>query len=581
MNARRTMLAVACVLSVVVSLAWQRAYATAKQDADDPAQSASPAHGAASASGATIKVYTRETVVDVTVTDKDGKPVRGLTRADFIVTEDSKPQSIRSFKEFFKDTPVTASTPRKLPPHTYTNQQPSSQTSAEIVIMLGNLSCLDLYYSVKGIEKYLRNMPDGSRVALFYNAHLLQGFTFDPERLLVALNAVTCVVPDDQLNAFDVVAAYVSGDKGKKNLIWFTDGIAGVTDPQFNGPDRSSELQRTYDLLAASQVTVYPIQGTCVTNYAAAPPTDSRGNPVAGAQAAATYVARFKVYAGAQLSLESVAEATGGEAFYNTNDLSTALAQAVENGSDYYTLSYAPPSVEYDGRYHAIKIKVDRPDVHLLYRKGYSAEDPTLLAHPPETLFGHVTRDTRPTGPVADPLAVALSPIAPPATQLLFDVRVEPSMDPENPFDPPVFGVLDPKFKKAPLTRYGLLFAVPQNQIAFADAGGGTYSGSLKFDIAAFDADDKMVSSRSQTMKLPLTNDEYQQFIAAPFQLYQQLDLPPGEFMLRVGVLDGVSNKLGTVQIPLTVGKKKAATKLNAAASSPASNPVTGEKDGK
>ena len=264
--------------------------------------------------------------------------------------------------------------------------------------------------------------------------------------------------------------------------------------------------------------------------------------------------------------MEAVAEATGGEALYNTNDLVASLTKATEHGSDYYTLSYASPHVEYDGKDHAISIKVDRPGVHLLYRKGYSAEDPMLIRYRPETLLGHVTRDTRPTGPPADPLAAALSPIAPPATQLLFDVRVEPSMDPANPLDPPVFGVLDPKYKKAPLTRYGLLFAVPQSQIAFADTGGGTYSGSLKFDVAAFDADDKMVSSRSQTMKLPLTNEEYQQFIAAPFQLYQQLDLPPGEFMLRVGVLDGVSNKLGTVQIPLTVGKATAASTLGGTA---------------
>jgi hypothetical protein len=264
--------------------------------------------------------------------------------------------------------------------------------------------------------------------------------------------------------------------------------------------------------------------------------------------------------------MEAVAEATGGVAYYERNDLDMLMAKAVRDGSSYYTLSYAPPSVEYDGKYHAISIKVDRPGVHLLYRKGYSSEDPALLAHLPETFLGRVTRDTRSTGPAVDPLAAALSPIAPPATQLLFDVRVEPSMDPENPFDPPVFGALDPKFKKAPLTRYGLLFAVPQSQIAFADAGGGTYSGSLKFDVAAFDSDGKMVTSRSQTQTLPLTNKEYQQFIATPFQLYQQLDLPPGEFTLRVGVLDGVSNKLGTVQISLTVGKATAASKIGGTA---------------
>jgi hypothetical protein len=53
-----------------------------------------------------------------------------------------------------------------------------------------------------------------------------------------------------------------------------------------------------------------------------------------------------------------------------------------------------------------------------------------------------------------------------------------------------------------------MLYMLPQSQIAFAAADGGTYSGSLEFDTAAFDPDGKLVTIRSQTMKLPLTNEE-------------------------------------------------------------------------
>jgi hypothetical protein len=45
-------------------------------------------------------------------------------------------------------------------------------------------------------------------------------------------------------------------------------------------------------------------------------------------------------------------------------------------------------------------------------------------------------------------------------------------------------------------------------------------------------------------------------FIATPFQFNQQLDLPRGKFTLRVGILDSVSKKVGSLEIPLTVGKK-------------------------
>ena len=71
--------------------------------------------------------------------------------------------------------------------------------------------------------------------------------------------------------------------------------------------------------------------------------------------------------------MDAVADATGGVAFYGNNFLDELMVKAVHAGASYYTLSYIPPDIRYDGRYHAIGIKVDRPNVHLLYRKGYNA----------------------------------------------------------------------------------------------------------------------------------------------------------------------------------------------------------------
>jgi VWFA-related protein len=527
----------------------------------------------------TIHVYSRETVVDVTVTDAKGKPVHGLTRANFTVTEDGKPQSIRGFQEFSKDTPVTASAPRNLPPNTYTNVD--TGTGPLYVFLLDDINGGDTGQVRWAMAKFIKSMAPGTRVSLLAlgdRLTVLQGPTTDTALLLKMVNAyvkpftVTAVGCTRQvvfdwatLDQLKQVATYLSGIKDRKNVIWIG---YGIPDMVWNGCQNwSGTLQQTYDLLEDAQVTVYPLNPTGVE----APPAPVyRGSPNTYAmQAVAQNSAWQRGLATDHLSLEAVAEATGGVAYYGRNLTDTTLIdEAFDAGANYYTLSYVPPSVEYDGRYHAISIKVDRPGVHLVYRKGYSAEDPTLIQHPPETFLGHITRDTRPTGSTADPLAAALSPIAPPATQLLFDVRVEPSTEPENPWDPPVMGALNPKLKQAPLTRYGFLFALPQSQIAFVDAGGDTYSGSVEFDVAVFDSDGKMVTSLSQTQKLPLTTEEYQQFIASPFQFFQQIDLPPGQFTMRVGVFDGVSNKLGTVEIPLTVGKKATASAI-----------ATGEKE--
>ena len=77
--------------------------------------------------------------------------------------------------------------------------------------------------------------------------------------------------------------------------------------------------------------------------------------------------------------------------------------------------------------------------------------------------------------------------------------------------------------------------------------------------MAAYDVYGKRITGLSQTVTSPpLTADQYQQFMQKPFQLFQQVDLPPGETFLRVGVLDSVSDKVGTLEIPLTVPRKLA-----------------------
>jgi hypothetical protein len=81
----------------------------------------------------TLKVYSRETVVDVTVADATGNPVHGLTQSDFTVKEDNKPQPIRSFEEFGAG---TVQPPPKLPPNVYTNLQPPAASGATNILWL-------------------------------------------------------------------------------------------------------------------------------------------------------------------------------------------------------------------------------------------------------------------------------------------------------------------------------------------------------------------------------------------------------------------------------------------------------------
>src|SRR5262249_47581970 len=58
----------------------------------------------------TISVNTQLVVETVIVKDRDGKPIEGLTKDDFTVTEDNTPQSITVFEaQKLDDTPVQLS----------------------------------------------------------------------------------------------------------------------------------------------------------------------------------------------------------------------------------------------------------------------------------------------------------------------------------------------------------------------------------------------------------------------------------------------------------------------------------------
>ena len=124
----------------------------------------------------TIQVYSRETIVDVTVTDAQGHPVRGLKQSDFTVEEDGHPQPIRSFAEFSKDAPPAPAP--TLPPNTYTNTH-SLPASSPVQILYFDLPYGSSYppgtdpiadtaqghiviRAKKYIADYLRTMPAGT-----------------------------------------------------------------------------------------------------------------------------------------------------------------------------------------------------------------------------------------------------------------------------------------------------------------------------------------------------------------------------------------------------------------------------------
>jgi VWFA-related protein len=424
-------------------------------------------------------------------------------------------------------------------------------------------------------------MPAGTRVAVLGSANtghlrVLQGVSSDPALLSAAVdsmqydtNASMEIYPSNvpnymqmtidswcsqqavrnrmTLESLNQIAADAVGIKGRKNLLWFTTGIPTMTDPNYNPvsqhclPDYSTDLKKTYGLLAAAQVTVFPIS--------------VRGVPAEADQIGESWPDEH-------LSLEAVAEATGGTAYYNSNDLEAGISKAIASGSDYYTLTYVPPGTKYDGRHHTIKLEADRPDLHLIYRDEYYAEDPSKM-----TPTVGLTLATLPPEVSGGDMKAAMSRSLPTSSQLLFYVAVEPSSEPAKPDDPPEMGTLDPSFKDKPLTRYTFSYSISAGRLAYSNGPNATHNGSLELDLAAYDADAKLVTGLSQTVTMSLNDKTVAN--KEPLSFSQQIDLPAGQLFVRIGVLDHTSNKVGTLEIPLKVEKGLAIKKPDAAKGTP------------
>ena len=525
--------------------------AAAAQTDDEPAPLVAPhsvdlPQDASQTSVPTLHVTSREIVVDVMVTDANGNAVRGLKQSDFSIEENGKPQPIRSFGEFGSEIPVAEPAAPKLPPGVYTNSQSTPVSGPVNILLLDALHStpVNIVRGLQGAAGYLTTMPQGTKVAIFLlsqsGTHMMQGFTSDRDSLLRAVNnnranveLTLSVQPMDRhtrnwvtVDAFNQIAAYVAGIKGRKNLLWFVPGmpVPLMRDGGYGWGNGDMglvhRLMDVYERFTAEQIAVSPV--------------DPRG--------VAETPLGLRALAGqsmAHLRAEAVAEQSGGEAFYNTNDLKSAIAKAIDHGSQFYTLSYIPPKQKDDGHYHHIKVAIpDQPKLHLVYRQGYNAERvPTLDAPAP--------------GPAL--MKASMEGNTPAATQILFDVGVWPgyltSSAATNPQSQP-----DAKSKSGKTVRYEIHYGFPPSEIAFTEDANGILHGSLEFDVVAYDIYRKRVGLLTQTVPMTFSPEQYDEFVAKrAFQFTQQLDLPLGQISLHVGILDNVTSKVGTLEVPVYV----------------------------
>lgn len=153
------------------------------------AQQAQPA--APSIPPPTIRVTTHMVLVDVVVTDKQGKAIPGLKAEDFTIEENGKPQKIASLSTPADTTPAPA---EPLPPGIYSNKPQYRSTGAPVTVMLLdalNTAFTDQAYARGQMLAFVKNnFKPSDRMAVFTltgSLNVLQDFTSDPQTLFTAL----------------------------------------------------------------------------------------------------------------------------------------------------------------------------------------------------------------------------------------------------------------------------------------------------------------------------------------------------------------------------------------------------------
>src|SRR3984885_662548 len=557
----------------------------------------------------TIRQTVRRVVVDVMVRDAHGKPVHGLTANDFSIIEDKEQQRILSFDAYDFDKPSISRGPNAppLPPNMFVNvpQAPEHGPLYVILYDLVNTATEDQMTARGQILKFIRSKPDGTRFALFTTTdklRMVQGFTEDKELLYSALDPKNPHprVPKvfllgvnygrgDPYTALDMLThlgQYLDGIPGRKNLIWVAGQFDVAMFPREQDPqDLQEQTREEVNALAQAQVAVFPVdaRGVVVNPEGAltgARPNGGASNQDPGSADAASssslsnptnnpiLIGMQQAGHGGSLNRnyateDLVASMTGGRAFYSTNDLTEALNEATEEGGNYYTLTYSPPSGPDDGKCHNITVKTAQPGYELSYRRNY-CHTPLISAPPDE-----VADKSSPSVPLIFPLAAGdvlqgnMRLGAPLGHDLVFSAPVRTEGGPAMATPTQMIQLTEqadlyrthrrhrPAKPLAPvrIQMYSVDYRVLDPQFKARAARGGSQP-TLGFPMAGFDGDGRVLNGVVNDA-MPESSSESGENKSGLFRVHQTLVVPVSAVSIRVGVRDRASDRMGTLEVPL------------------------------
>lgn len=483
--------------------------------------------------------------VDVSVLDKDRKPVQGLTAFDFTVLEDGRARPVVAFVPVELGEPETTSSAapwvRDLAPDVSTNRvRPEGRL---VVIMFDwSIRWEDQVLAQKIARAAVDQLgPDDLAAVVFSsafgNAGAPQNFTADRGRLLAAINqpfAVALHNPPvgpghDPRNGnekmIDDPEGYESGDchcrvcvpetigriadavrdvQGRRKTLLFI-GTYFRMHESLSGP-QSRQGPQFKPGLNGRQV-IYP--GECSAQVENAREKMQRATALANLTIHTIDPVGMETPENSpmggssdgiherQNDLGALADMAGGRTIMNTGAPEDHMPELFAESHSYYLLAFAPVDREPNGKYHKIDVKVNRPGVNVRTRSGYYAGEKVVAGNKPSVVAPEPLTALEGVLPRADvPLAVSAAPFGVAGKQQA-DVAI-------------VLGV--------------------RQQVRAQSAEGSSF---VKVLAAAFDRTGRSVNSENQTVGITLPANVVGDF---PYEVLSRLALKPGRYELRVAL---------------------------------------------
>ena len=213
----------------------------------------------------TIRVTTRMVLVDVVVTDKQGKPVPGLRAEDFTLEEKGKTQKIATFTAASEAGAAAEPLPRGI----YSNRAQYRSPGGPITVLLLdalNTPFKDQAYARQQMLKFVQQQyRPGERMAVFTltgSLRVLQDFTSDPQVLYTALQRYK-PVPQE----FAQTATPAGAHEGPATASGVVASLDPAATPYHGGGDEGLRSAATDLAISNAQNAVASFAGA-VTAYA-------------------------------------------------------------------------------------------------------------------------------------------------------------------------------------------------------------------------------------------------------------------------------------------------------------------------